>query len=339
MRAGGGGGNTGFTVSLVQIREDIRSADIHVLRRGIDALLRLAQKDPGVREEAGAVFRKFAAEAKDPIIAIDSAKGIRLLEGEDAFRKVWLKLLQDSRESIVMNALLATTGSEWLPVMTQMLERRPEASIRQSLLCSLGALKDPAALPTLVRHLADKDLKGYAVIGLANLGDPQAIPHLQPYLSDTTPLWPVDNHGPMERMCDFVASTIQRLQPKKAATAAAPGGAIAAAPPQRKAPERNVGRRPFWLAYAPLASVALSGAIFAVLAIQVLERRGGRGDTAAEQRLGDLAITFPGVVGVICGVVALSRFGRLRGKERAAAIIGTALAGLIAKTFVATLLR
>ncbi len=79
-------------MSLVQIREDIRAADIHVLRRGIDALLCLAQKDPGGREAAGAVFWKFAAEATDPIIAIDSAKGIRLLEGEDAFRKVWLKL-------------------------------------------------------------------------------------------------------------------------------------------------------------------------------------------------------------------------------------------------------
>jgi hypothetical protein len=326
-------------VSLVHIREDIRSADIHVLRRGIDALLRLAQKDPGVREEAGAVFRKFAAGATDPIIAIDSAKGIRLIEGEDAFRKVWLKLLHDSRESIVMNALHASTGAEWLPVMTEMLERRPEASIRQSLLCSLGALKDPSALPTLVRYLADKDLKGYAVIGLANLGDPQAIPHLQPYLSDKTPLWPVDNHGPTELMCDFVASTIQRLQPKEAAKAASPGGAIAAAPPQPRAPEVDAGRSPFWLAYAPLASVALSAAIFAVLAIQVLERRGRSVATAAAQRLGDLAITFPGVLGVICGVVALSRFGRLRGKERVAVIIGTALAGLIAKSFVATLTR
>jgi hypothetical protein len=269
-------------VNLVHIREDIRSADIQVLRRGIDALLRLAQKDPGVREEAGA---------------------------------------------------------EWLPVMTEMLEQRPEASVRQSLLCSLGALKDPSALPTLVRHLADKDLKGYAVIGLANLDDPQAIPHLQPYLSDKTPLWPVDNHGPTERMCDFVASTIQRLQPKEAAKAAFPGGSIAAAPPQPRASGVDAGRSPFWLAYAPLASVALSAAIFAVLAIQVLERRGRSGATAAAQRLGDLAITFPGVLGVICGVVALSRFGRLRGEERAAVIIGTALAGLIAKSFVATLTR
>jgi hypothetical protein len=127
-------------VSLVQIREDIRSADLQVLRRGIDALLRLAQTDPGVREEAGAVFRELAVGATDPIIAIDSAKGIRLLEGEDAFREVWLKLLNDSRESIVMNALHARTGSEWLPVMTEMLERRPEAPIRQSLLCSLGVV-------------------------------------------------------------------------------------------------------------------------------------------------------------------------------------------------------
>lgn len=339
MRAGGVGGNAGFTVNLVQIREDIRSADIHVLRRGIDALLRLAQTDPGVREEAGGVFREFAAEAKDPIIAIDSAKGIRLLEGEEAFRKVWLKLLHDSRESIVMNVLHATTGSEWLPVMTEMLERRPEASIRQSLLCSLGALKDPAALPTLVRHLADKDLKGYAVIGLANLGDPQAIPHLQPYLSDTTPLWPVDNHGPMERMCEFVASTIQRLQPKEATGPASPGGSLSAASPPPKASELNAGRSPFWLAYAPLASVAMTSAIFIVLAIQVLGRRGQSGATAATQRLGDLAITFPGVLGVICGVVALSRFGGLSGKERVAAIIGTALAGLIAKSFLATLMR
>lgn len=326
-------------MSLIRIREDLRSADMQVLRRGIDALLRQAQKDPSVHEEAGVVFRKFAAEARDPIIAIDSAKGIRLLEGEDAFREVWLKLLHDSRESIVMNALHATTGREWVPVMNEMLEQRPEVAIRQSLLCSLGTLKDASVLPTLVKHLADKDLKGYAVIGLANLGDAQAIPHLQRYLSDKTPLWPVDNHGPTELMCEFVASTIQRLQPKETTGPVSPGGSLSTASPPSKTSEVNAERSPFWLAYAPLASVALTAAIFIVLAIQVLGRRGQSGATAAAQRIGDLAITFPGVLGVICGVIALSRFGGLSGKERVAAIIGTALAGLIAKSFVATLMR
>lgn len=339
MRASGGDRNTGFTVSLVQIREDLRSADVQVLRRGIDALLRLAQKDLSVHAEAGVVFRKFAAEAADPIIAIDSAKGIRLLEGEDAFREVWRKLLHDPRESIVMNALHATTGREWVPVMTEMLERRPEVSVRQSILCSLGTLKDASVLPTLVKHLADKDLKGYAVIGLANLGDPQAIPHLQRCLSDKTPLWPVDNHGPTELMCEFVASTIQRLRAKEATGPASPGGPMATTSSPPKASEGKAGRSPFWLAYAPLASAAMTATIFIVLAIQVLGRRGQSGATAATQRLGDLAITFPGVLGVICGVVALSRFGGLSGKERVAAMIGTAIAGVIAKSFVATFMR
>lgn len=53
-----------------------------------------------------------------------------------------------------------------------------------------------------------------------------ALPYLQPLLDDKTDPWPVDNHGPMLRVCDLAKEAIEQLrQPAAAAGAPSPSPA------------------------------------------------------------------------------------------------------------------
>lgn len=338
---------------LDRIRRDLQSTDMLVVGSAIGNLAKLAGRDPDVHAEALTVFRKWAAAAPDQYVAIQAAKGLRIVAGEEAFREIWLKLLNDPRESFVLNTLHLTTEPVWVPVVLEMLERRTEFSIRQSILCCLGQMQDRSVLPVLLKYLPDKDLKGYAVIGLTRLGDPRAIPHLEACLADKTPLWPVDNHGPMETMGDAAANAIRALRgndPRGAAPAAASiAGAVAPLRPPAVPSPPTAARVPppagppaqggYLLAYAPLGAALLTAAIFMVVVIVVLEKRGQSGASGQTQRIVDLVITFPGLAGLLLGIVALSRFATLRLIERVACIAGTILCALIAKSFVLTLLR
>ena len=328
---------------LDRIRHDLQSTDMLVVGSALGKLAKLAGHDPRIRAEALEVFRKWADAAPDQYVAIQAAKGLRLVAGEEAFREVWLKLMTDPRESFVLNTLHRTTEPVWVPVVLEMLERRSELSVRQSILCCLGQMQDRSVLPVLLKYLPDKDLQGYAVIGLTRLGDPRAIPHLEPWLADKTPLWPVDNHGPMETMGDVAANAIKLLQ-GNGPRGAAPGGVPLVAPlatvaAQAQPPAGSPVQGAYLLAYAPLGAALLTAAIFMVMVIVVLEKRGQSGASGQGQRIVDLVITFPGLAGLLLGIVALSRFATLSLIERVACIIGTILCALIAKSFVLTLLR
>ena len=318
-----------------EILRDLQSPDIELLGRTLGHLVKLAERDAGIRAEALGIFQKWAATAPDFYVAIQSAKGIRLLAGEEAYREVWRKLLDDPRESVVLNVLAATDNPEWVPVLLEMLERRTELSIHQSLLCCLGKLKDRSVFPTLLKYLPDAELKGYAVLALASLGDPLAIPHLQPYLKDKTPLWPVDNHGPTELMCDAVANAIRQLQPQVARAAGhAPGPVRTELPRVGKSP-RSIR----WIAFGPLACVVATVVILMASVIHVIEKHGHSGYSGKTERMFDLAITCPGVIGLLLGALALSRFGRLSVFERIACVLGMLICGVIATSFVQMLLR
>lgn len=323
-------------MSLDSLRRDLQSGDLTLVANAITGLVKLAEGDARLQAEVLSVCQKWVEDAPESYVAIKAARGLQRLAGEDVFRAVWLKLLQDPREGFVLNVLHSTQDTSWAPIILEMLQRRPELAVRQSALCCLGSLKAPSAFPTAVKYLSDKDLKGYAVIALTSLGDPRAIPHLEPFLKDKTALWPVDNHGPMELMSEFVADAIQRLQPKS--TESAMPSALSAREEPFQPPPPPV-RKVRWLAYAPLASVLATALFFIFMVISVLEKRGQSGATAETQRLVDLAITFPGALGIILGGLALVRFGRMSVLERIACILGMLFCVPITQSFVTTLLR
>ncbi len=320
--------------SIDAIVATLGTSDTVAVIRAVGELTRLAQRDPALHAMALNALQTLATTTADPYVAIETAKAIRQLPDEAAYRSVWLSLLDDPRLLIALNAAHGTTDVSWLATLTALLATRSEIPVRQAILLSIGKMKDRSALPLLVAHLADADLKGYAVLALTSMGDPNAIPHLQPYLTDKTPLWPIDNHGPMELMGEAVANSIKQLQ------VGTQGPRSRQAPPARHAaPANKPASSLHWIAYGPLAGALGTAAAFMLMAIIVLGKRGQDGASAHAQWLADLAITLPGVLGVLCGVAAMMRFKLFSAFERGACIAGLVLSGLITQTFITTLLR
>ena len=310
----------------------LRSSDMVAVVRMIGELTRVVQNDPALRAPVIDTLQPLALTTADPHVANVAGKAIEQLGDKATYRKVWLSLLNDPRLLIALNAVHVTTDASWLATLIDLLSTRSEVAVRQAILLSIGKMKDRSALPLLVAHLSDSDLKGYAVLALTNLGDPQAIPHLQLYLADKTPLWPLDNHGPMELMGEAVASSIKQLQVGTAR-------AHSTAQVRPAAPANKAANQVHWIAFGPLAAVLTTVGAFMLMAIIVLGKRGQDGASAHTQWLVDLAITFPGLLGLLCGVAAMKRFKLLSPIERSACIVGMLVSGLIAKSFITTLLR
>ena len=94
--------------------------------------------------------------------------------------------------------------------------------MRPVVIRKLGQLKDPAALPALLRFLDDPDYRGDAMQAISDLGDARAIPAIESLLNDRSEVWQEDNHGPMVHVGDFARDTIARLRSAPTAAVDAP---------------------------------------------------------------------------------------------------------------------
>ena len=109
-----------------------------------------------------------------------------------------------------------------------------DLAVRLGAARDLGRTVDPAALPDLLRCLADPAMRPHAVEALADLGDARAVPALERLLDDTTDAWPEDIHGPMLRVCDLAAGAVRRL--RAGVTPGGPSNLAAAAARRQGAP-------------------------------------------------------------------------------------------------------
>jgi hypothetical protein len=202
-------------------------------------LVQLARKDSRVRVEALAIFERAIDVEEDRWTAIHAARGIASIAGPEAVRAAWLTLLNRPQAETVSAVAYAINDPAYIPVLLDVLKRRPEVTIRSAVLRALGRSKDPAMLPMLVDGLATPELRPDVVQAMTDLGDPRAIPHLQTLLGDTTDAWEEDNHGPMQRVCDLATTAIERLR-----LAAGPAGATHGSASGATAPRAALGPKP-----------------------------------------------------------------------------------------------
>jgi len=197
---------------LEQIKHDLHSEQPEVRGSAMQRLHLWAKKDHGIHSAALPIFRAAVESEQDPWTATTAAAGIATIAGQAEGRSALYALLNHARPEMVARVALSLTEIADIPLLIELLQKRPELLIRTAALRALGSLQDPLALPALLACLASPDLRGHAIQALADLGDPQAIPSLEPYQNDTTELWEEDNHGPMVRVCDLANSTIQHLR-------------------------------------------------------------------------------------------------------------------------------
>jgi HEAT repeat protein len=177
-------------------------------------LLMATRKDSSIHHPALAIFRAALTTEQDPWTITSAARGIDHIAGPVEGRRAWLSLLNHSRAEVVARAALDATDAAYLPVMLELLERHPNQRVRNAVIRTLGRQKELVAFPAILKQLEILASRPDAIFALGDLGDLQAIPHLEKLLDDKTELWREDNHGGMLRVCDLAKDAIAKLSPK-----------------------------------------------------------------------------------------------------------------------------
>jgi HEAT repeat protein len=195
-----------------QIKRDIRSPDQPTRGTSMAALYHHAQQNSAIHQEALELFRASVMAWPDYMTASNAARGIELIAGPVEGRKIWLALLNQSKAELAGAIAQSLKDVSFVPVLLELIDRRPEWSIQLAAVRTLGRMKDRAAFDAIRKRLADRGLRPHAVEALGELGDPRAIADLEPLLTDRTEAWEIDNHGPMLRVCDLAKDAIAQLQ-------------------------------------------------------------------------------------------------------------------------------
>ena len=198
--------------NLPEIQADLQSPEENTRSRAMDRLAVEVKTNPGIRETALAIFRATIQNPRDIYATIHAAQGIEAIASPDESRQVWLALLNDPRPAMVKPAACLARDRSFGPTLIALLSKRQEPEVREVLVRALGRMREPAALGPMLECLADPALRPHVVEALADYNDSRGIPMLIPLLQDKTPAWPVDNHGPMLRVCDLAQDTIERLR-------------------------------------------------------------------------------------------------------------------------------
>lgn len=208
-----------------------------------------AERDARTHAQLLPIFKRAVVEEPDRWTAIHAARGLARAGGPEAGRRAWLALLaRDDADTVAATAYAMSGDALFAPDLIELLQRRPELTIRHAVLRSLGRMRVPEALPLLLDAISVPELRPDVVQAMEDLGDPRAIPALESLLSDTADAWEEDNHGPTLRVCDVAATAIARLRMAEA-TKLPPS---ASKPPPLPAKRRAL----WWLIY--LATTAIT---------------------------------------------------------------------------------
>jgi HEAT repeat protein len=176
-------------------------------------LAQLVGSNSTIREDAAQVFRAALEKPVDGWTTLSAARGMEQIVGPNKARAIWLELLRCGNPSIVADVALSLRDVAFAPALLDLLSAgAPTTEVKTAAMRALGRMHDPTALPAIAAQLARPPLRAHAIEALADLGDWRAVPHLRPYLTDTTDAWHEDNHGPMLRICDLAQSAIARLE-------------------------------------------------------------------------------------------------------------------------------
>lgn len=202
-------------LSLDQIQRDVLSTVQGIRGYAMQSLLMQCRENPALHAAALPIFKAHVFTAPDYMTAANAARGIELIAGQDEGRRTWITLLNRADAKFAADIATVIKDPFYLPALLRILESRPDFAIQTAVMRTLGRMKDGQALAPIVARLADRSLRPHAIEALADLGDPRAIPHLEPLLRDKTDAWPEDNHGPMLRVCDLASSALSHLRNMK----------------------------------------------------------------------------------------------------------------------------
>jgi len=261
------------------------------------------------------MFRACLRPQSEPSTAVIAVRGLDLLAGPEEARAAWLALLNDPRPQVVARAALYVRDVVYAPLLLDMLGRVEDPSIRSAVINVLGRLKYAPAYRAILDALDRPATKIDAIIALGNLGDPAAIPFLEPFVSDNSESHLTDDRGWPLRVGDLAADSLRQLR--------------RAADPAPRPPPLPVRTRHFSIfPFIPLMAAGIQLPWIAALVVIVLFRNGSIPSERIAVHQLDFIAMLPALIGLGFGVGALIS-GQVRTPAQCVCfIIGIAVCGL-----------
>jgi hypothetical protein len=297
---------------LAQIATNLRSDKDQICFKAVSDLLQWCRHEPRIHTAALPLFQEAAGLTRFPYVANHAVGGIELISGSEPARQYRQAFLHDSDPVLVRATVLMTRDPSEVPALIGVLDQNQDPAVKESAVRLIGRLGTPAAFDVLIGALAAPWLRPHAVEALGDLRDVRAIPNLEALESDTTPAWPVDNHGPMLRVCDLAAEALRKIrsQPQVAATQPplpqSVRGASAAAT-VGLAKHRFLGSKRLW-SYVPVAALVFEIPWFVICILGLLFLMGDcspQGVSPHQERVVSIFVSVPLVLGALGGLYAL----------------------------------
>jgi HEAT repeats len=306
--------------SIQDIRLALQSPDHNVRAQATSDLLFRATHEDAIRPEALEIFRECLRSQQEPSTAISAARGLDLLASSEEARAAWLALLNDPRPHMVARTALHIQDPSYAPLLLEMLGRASNPSIRCALVNILGRLKYAPAYQSILASLNAPDTKTDAIMALGDLGNPEAIPYLEPHVEDNSQSHMTDDRGWPLRVGDLAAESVRQLQ-----RASNPASTLTYQPAQRR-----------WISIAPFTPLIAAGVELPWLAVVLFIGAflaGSIPKNRAAVHLMDFIAMLPALAGLAVGALALVR-GLVRTVVQwVCFVVGCAACGLIAFSF------
>jgi len=202
--------------TCAQVRAALQSKDDSYRGQALQALHHLAKHDPSIHAEALQIYREVLAGPVDAWTTVNAVRGLDALLGADQSHSAWQALLADDQpdDGIAM-VVWSITDPRLVPRLLKLLERRTAVMVRRALLQILGKLATPGLRPVIETYLVYPALRPEAIQALGELGDPDSIPHLEPFLQDESEIPNRDERGCVLRVCNLADDAIRSLNRRR----------------------------------------------------------------------------------------------------------------------------
>ncbi len=199
--------------SFAQIRAKLSEPSPYKKQMALYDLVQLAKQDTSIHPEALPIFERYLDDEYAPAVS-EAIRGIAVTRGLSEAKERWLALLTHPDAAFVRIGLseLGRAGDPALLAPAAELLRHSNMLVRRDALTALAGIRTAEALQILAGCLEDSKLRPYAIDALSKTGDRRAIALLEPCLKDTSPAWPLDNHGPMMSVGDVSTEGLDRLR-------------------------------------------------------------------------------------------------------------------------------
>ena len=199
-------------VKLADVRRGLASPDAEARGHTLHLLYICIDRQPELHAAAREIFRYAVEHETTGWVVITGLMGLEQLDGPDAVRQHWRRLLTQPDALAAGRAAMSAKHPSHLPMLLELLDKRPDFFFRRGVVYALGCMREPSVIPLLIRLGEDVAMQPSVVQALGDIGDTRAIPWLQTLVSSDLHLPELDERGAMWTLGDVAGQAIRRIE-------------------------------------------------------------------------------------------------------------------------------